>query len=147
MTARHFLRQYEVADKKARLLKAEYDAECLLIDAIRSSSDNDGMPHGNSIGRPTEEKAIRLMDKAVRWRAAELKAIETRQAVFDVISEIEGVPGEVLYHRFILLESWDVVCDSVNYTWPTVRKYWHKGESIVEEKINTRCYNHISDIL
>lgn len=147
MTAKQFLKQYEEADKKARRLKAEYEAECILIDAIRSSSDNDGMPHGSNIGRPTEDKAIRLQDKALKWRAAELKAIEIRQTVFDVIRDIEGVPGEVLYHRFILLESWDVVCDSVNYTWPTVRKYWHKGETIVEEKISTRCYNSNSDIL
>lgn len=135
MTAKQFLRQYEEADRRARRLRAEYEAECLLIDALRSSSDNDGMPHGNSVGRPTEEKAIRLMDKAHKWKAAEARAIEMRQIVFDVVSTVEGVPGDVLYHRFILLESWEDVCGAVNYTWPTVRKYWHKGEMMVEEMI------------
>lgn len=135
MTAKQFLRQYEEADRRARRLRAEYEAECLLIDALRSSSDNDGMPHGNSVGRPTEEKAIRLMDKAHKWKAAEARAIEMRQIIFDVVNTVEGVPGDVLYHRFILLESWEDVCGAVNYTWPTVRKYWHKGEMMVEEMI------------
>ena len=59
MTAKEYLRQYEYAVKRIQRLEEEYAAERLLIDAVRSVSDNDGMPHGSGISKPTEDKAIR----------------------------------------------------------------------------------------
>ena len=46
MTAKEFLRQYEYADRRVRRLEMEYQDELIMVDAIRSASDNDGMPHG-----------------------------------------------------------------------------------------------------
>ena len=66
MTAKEFLRQYEYADRKVRRLETEYHDELIMVDAIRSASDNDGMPHGSGISKPTEEKALRIADKHLR---------------------------------------------------------------------------------
>ena len=85
------MRQYEYASRRAQRCRKEYEDEMLRIDAVRSLSDNDGMPHGTNISRPTEEKAIRLSLKAIEWKMAELEAIETRQQVFRIISEIDGI--------------------------------------------------------
>ena len=60
MTAKEYLKQYEYAHKKAERFREEYEAEMLKVDAVRSLSDNDGMPHGSGISKPTEDKAIRL---------------------------------------------------------------------------------------
>ena len=136
MTAKEYLRQYEYAVKRIRRLEEEYEAELLLIDAVRSVSDNDGMPHGSGISTPTEDKAIRLADKALRLVDARREAIAIRQEVFDLVDSIKGTEGEVLYHRYILLKSWEQVCVDINYSWMQTHRYHHKALEIVEGILN-----------
>lgn len=116
MTAKEYLKQYEYAARRAERCRREYEQEMLKIDAVRSVSDNDGMPHGSGISKPTEEKAIRLAGKAIRWKAAELEALEKRQEVFGVIYRIPGVEGDVLYGRYIELKSWDEIAREMHYS-------------------------------
>ena len=81
MTAKEYLRQYEYAAKRVKRLEEEYNTEREQIDAVRSVSDNDGMPHGNGISKPTEEKAIRLADKLQELADARLDAVEIIMAI------------------------------------------------------------------
>ena len=135
MTAKEYLKQYEYADRRAKRLKAEYEEELLLIDAIRSASDNDGMPHGNNISKPTEDKALRLADKAAVWKMAELDAIEKRQEVFGVIWDIDGPEGSVLYERYINLRHWEDICVLIHYSWVQTHEYHKRGLRIVQSRI------------
>ena len=135
MTAKEFLRQYEYADKRARRLGAEYQREIQIIDAIRSASDNDGMPHGTGTSRPTEDKALKLADKALRWREAELEAIRTRQQVFELIYDIDGIEGEVLTERYINLRKWEEICVLVHYSWQGVHLVHKRALAIVENRL------------
>jgi len=114
MTAKEYLKQYEEYDRRARRYKAEYEREAELIDAIRSPSGSDGMPHGNGISRTTEDKAIRLSEKRMRWVSAELDAIEKRQEVFEVINRVPGIEGALLYERYINLKSWEQVAEAID---------------------------------
>ena len=59
MTAKDYLEQYREADRIARRLADEYEKELIQIDAVKSVSDIDGMPHGNGIIKTVEDKAIR----------------------------------------------------------------------------------------
>lgn len=136
MTAKEYLRQYEYAVKRIRRLEEEYETELLLIDAVRSVSDNDGMPHASGISTPTEDKAIRLADKALRLVDARTEAIRIRQEIFDLVDGINGTEGEVLYHRYILLKSWEQVCVDINYSWMQTHRYHHKALEIVEGILN-----------
>ena len=115
MTAKEFLEQYEYAMGRIHRLQEEYDNEMLLIDAVRSLSNNDGMPHGNGISKPTEDKAVRLADRAMRLIDAKLDAIGIRQEVFDTIMMLDGLERDVLAERFINLKTWEDVCDSGHY--------------------------------
>ena len=139
MTANEYLRQYEKAEHRARRYREEYENESLLIDAIRSLSNNDGMPHGSGISRPTEEKAIRLADKKLRLIDAKLEAIRLRQEIFDTVMELDGLEADVLVERYLNLDdnghlqTWESVCDRVHYSWPTVRTAWHRGLDMVED--------------
>lgn len=135
MTAKEFLRQYEYADRRAKRLKAEYEEELLLIDAIRSASDNDGMPHGNNISKPTEDKALRLADKAASWKEAELDAIHARQEVFELINSIDGIEGEVLYERYVKLHKWEEICILLRYSWQGIHKVHKRALGIVESRL------------
>lgn len=136
MTAKEFLRQYEYADKRARRLGAEYQREIQMIDAIRSASDNDGMPHGTGTSRPTEDKALKLAEKALRWREAELEAIRIRQQVFELIYDIDGIEGEVLTERYINLRKWEEICVLVHYSWHGVHAIHRRALAIVERALN-----------
>lgn len=140
MTARRYLEQYKRAVQRIRRYEEEYERESLLIDAVRSLSDNDGMPHGVNISKPTENKAVRLADKTQRIIDAKLEAIRIRQEVFDTIMELDDLECDVLLQRYVYLKKWEDVCLTVNYTWPTVRTAWHRGEDLIQDIIDTRYY-------
>lgn len=135
MTAKDYLRQYEYATKRIARLEAELEEEALLIDAVRSVSDNDGMPHGSGISKPTEEKAIRLADKRLRLVDAKLEAIRIRQEIFDVIEAVGGDEADVLFERYVKLKTWADVCEAVYYSWYKVSHLHRDGLAKVEELI------------
>ena len=136
MTAKEYLKQYEYAQRKADRCRQEYEAELLKVDAVRSLSDNDGMPHGSGISKPTEDKAIRLADKALKWKQAELDAIEIRQEVFETICDIPDIEGDVLYERYIHLRKWEEICELLSYSWKGIHLVHRRALNIVEEIIN-----------
>ena len=136
MTAKEYLRQYEKAEHKARRYREEYKNESLLIDAIRSLSNNDGMPHGSHISNPTEEKALRLVDKRLRLIDAEVEALRLKQELFDFIDGIDGVEGDVLFERYINLRKWEEICVIMNYSWNGIHKVHRRALAIVEAQLN-----------
>ena len=136
MTAKEFLKQYEYAQRRADIFREEYEAEILKVDAVRSLSDNDGMPHGSGISKPTEERAIRLADKAKKWRDAELDALEVRQMVFDTICIVPDIEGKVLYERYIHLRKWEEICYRLNYSWKGIHLVHRRALNIVDSIIN-----------
>lgn len=135
MTAKEFLRQYEYADRKVRRLETEYHDELIMVDAIRSASDNDGMPHGSGISKPTEEKALRIADKHLRLIEAKTEAIEKRQTVFDLVNGIDGIEGDLLYERYIKLRKWEEICILLHYSWQGVHLVHRRALAIVESRL------------
>ena len=136
MTAKEYLRQYERAARRAQRYRQQYEEESALIDAVRSLSDNDGMPHGSGVSKPTEQKAIRLADKRLRLINAELDAIRVKQELFDFIDKIEGIEGDVLYHRYIRLLKWEEVCLIVHYSWPNTMRIHRRALDRVQKIID-----------
>lgn len=132
MTAKEFLQQYGEAVRLADMLRSEYDKERDLIDSISSQLGGDGIPHGGGISKATENKAIKLADKALELKDAELEAIRIRQKVFDVIRAVPGEKGDVLYERYINLKSWDEVADSVGYSKRHARNIHDEAIDIVQ---------------
>ena len=135
MTAKEYLKQYEYAVDRVRRYEEEYESESLLIDTIRSASDNDGMPHGSGISKSTEDKAIRLADRALRLTEARLEAIRIRQDVFDLIDSIDGIEGDVLYQRYINLHKWEEVCVMLHYSWQGIHLIHRRALAIVENRL------------
>lgn len=135
MTAKEYLKQYQYAVDRVRRYEEEYENESLLIDAIRSASDNDGMPHGSGISKPTEDKAVRLADRALRLTEARLEAIQIRQEVFDLIDSIDGVEGDVLYLRYVKLHKWEEICVMLHYSWQGIHLIHRRALAIVESRL------------
>ena len=133
MTAKEYLKQYEKAEHRARRYREEYENESLLIDAIRSLSNNDGMPHGSNISKPTEEKALRLVDKRLRLIDAETEALRVKQELFDFIDSIDGDEGEVLFRRYISLEFWKDIASEMRYSERAIYKIHQRALRIVDE--------------
>lgn len=135
MTAKEYLKQYQYAVDRVRRYEEEYENESLLIDAIRSASDNDGMPHGSGISKPTEDKAVRLADRALRLTEARLEAIRIRQEVFDLIDSIDGVEGDVLYQRYVNLHKWEEICVMLHYSWQGIHLIHRRALAVVESRL------------
>jgi len=133
MPAKEYLRQYEYLTRKVKRLEAELEEEKLLIDSVRSVSDNDGMPHGSGISKPTEERAIRLADKRLRLTQARLDAIELKQEIYDTIERVGGFEADVLFQRHVDLnedgtqQTWDTICNRLYCSWTKVRLAYLKG--------------------
>lgn len=135
MTAKEYLRQYEYADRRVRRLEVEYQDELNMIDSIRSASDNDGMPRGSGISKPTENKALRLADKHLRLIDARIEAVEKRQEVFNLIDGIDGIEGDLLFERYIKLRKWEEICILLHYSWQGVHKVHRRALVIVESRL------------
>ena len=133
MTAKQFLRQYEEASNKALQHEREYKRQCELIGSV--SMKMDGMPHGSNISKPTENDALRLADAALKWKEAQLEAIRIRQTVYDMIDDIPGIEGQVLYERYINLHKWEEVCVLLHYSWQGVHKVHKRALAIVESRL------------
>ena len=106
-----------------------------MIDAIKSTSDLDGMPHGTSIRKTVEDKAVNLADKAAEWKIAELDALHVKQKVFDLVHSIPGVEGRVLTERYINLRKWEDICTIIGYEWAQTHRFHSTALTLVEEKM------------
>ena len=135
MTAREFLNQYRGADRIARRLRTEYEKELELIDTVRSTADVDGLPRGNGINKRVEDRAVKLADKAMEWKMAELDALHIRQEVFEVVQDIPDVEGDILFLRYVQLMTWREVCETIPMAWPNVRRHHFKALEIIDKKI------------
>ena len=134
MTAKQFLKQYEEANNKAIQHRREYEKQLELIGSV--SMKMDGMPHGSNISGPTEEDALKLADKALRWKEAELEAIRIRQTVYEVIAGIPDKEGQVLYERYIVLHKWEEICILLHYSWNGVHHVHRRALKKVEMVLN-----------
>lgn len=139
MTIKEYLRQYEEAERIARRMKSEYDAALLKIDSIKSPMDTDGTPHGSAISRRTEEAAIQLAEAAERYKNAEIEAIKKRGQVFNLIWNVPGIKGDILYERYINLRRWDEIADIIHYSLRQV----HNLHGQVLQELNNCISLHI----
>lgn len=135
LAAKDYMDQYGDALRRVRQCEEQLERENLNVDTIRSSSDNDGMPHGNNVGRPTEEKAVRLADKGIDLFDARDKALRIQREIFETAYQVGGVEGDVLIERYIKLKDWTEVCDAVGYGWSQTHMYHRIGLDKVADKL------------
>lgn len=136
MNARSYLKQYEEACRRIKRYEMEYNEECILIDAVKSLSDNDGMPHGTGISNPTADKAVKLVDKALKIYDAKRDAIRIRQEVFEFIDGIEGIEGDVLYFRYVQLMKWEAIANKIHYSYQGVMQIRRRALEIAQKKLD-----------
>lgn len=137
MTAKEFLRQYEYKAREAERLREVYETQQEKIDAIGSTLSSDaGMPHGTGVSRKTEDKAIKLADAALAWKEAELDALLAKGRVFDLIGNITGVEGEILYQRYVNLRTWEEICVLIHYTWSSTHRAHRRALAIVQKRLD-----------
>lgn len=138
MNAKEFLRQYETASRIASRLEKEYKREQELIDSIKSALGGDGMPHGSGISKTVEDRAIRLVDKSMKWKTAELDALEKRMEVFEIIHKVPGIEGEILIERYINLRKWEEICVAIGYSWNGVHRAHRRALKAVQEILDSK---------
>lgn len=135
LKAKAYLEQYGEALRRIRQYTEQLEREQLSIDAIRSSSDNDGMPHGNGTSDPTADKAVRLSERRRDLLRAKDEAIRLKERVFDVAVVIGGVESDVLIARYIDQKEWVDVCRAVGYEWSQTHAYHRSGLDKVADEL------------
>lgn len=140
MKATEFLEQYEYALYAANRARKTYELEMERIDAIGSTlSGEPGMPHGTGISRKTEDKAIKLADKAEAWLNAEEAAQIKMEEVTNFINKIPGIEGVVLYQRYVQLLGWREIAANLIYTESGIFKVRERALEIAERMLNDNC--------
>ena len=132
MTGREFLEQYRHKEILLSRVREEYRKELDTIDSIRSALDNSGVPSGH-VSKTVEVRAMRLAEKAHRLKEAEIEALATRQKVYDVITSVEGIKGQILYERYINFKKWEDVAEAVCYEERQTRRLHDEAVRIVDE--------------
>ena len=132
-----YLKRYERADRKAQRLLEEYKRENELVDAVRSTADIDGLPKGTGISKETEEKALRLADKAALFKMAQLDALHERQEVANTIFKVkDSDEQDVLIERYIYYgQTWEEICVRLHMSWGKVHDKHRRAKASVEEII------------
>ena len=127
LKAKEYLERYEDALRRVRWCQMQYAREAYLSDTIRSPSDNDGMPHGSGVGKPTEEKAIKLAEKMMDIHNTKRDAKAVMREIFTVAYNIGGVEGDVIIERYLELKDWCDVYKAVNYSVSQTHRYHRAG--------------------
>lgn len=135
MNAKDFLKQYEYALNAAERAKRNYELEMERIDAIGSALGGDGQPHGSGISKKTEDKAIRLADKASKWLDAEERAQVVLEEMTDFINSIPGIEGIVLYERYINMLTWEQIAEKLYYSNSGIFYAHSRALDIVEKRL------------
>lgn len=136
MKAIEYLEQYEYALYAAERAKRNYELEVERIDAIGSTLSGDGQPHGNGVSKKTEDKAIRLADKATIWLDAEEEVQKKLEEITDFINGIPGIEGVVLYQRYIERMTWREIAENLTYTESGIFKVRERALQIAERRLN-----------
>lgn len=127
LAAKEYMDQYGDACRRVRQCEEQLARENLSVDSIRSASDNDGMPHGTSVGRPTEDKAVKLVERGIDLFEAREEARQVQREIFEVAYQVGGVEGDVLIERYIKLNDWRDVYKAVNYAESQTHRYHRAG--------------------
>lgn len=135
MTAKEYLQEYGRAKRRAEHCRRLYAEELELIDAIGSSLGGDGTPHGARISRRPEDMAIRLTERAEKWKLMELEAEQVKENVADMVLSIPGDEGDVLFYRYIELMDWRDVEAAVHYSRSATYRIHQRALALVESKL------------
>lgn len=127
LAAKEYMDRYGDACRRVRQCEEQLARENLSVDSIRSASDNDGMPHGTSVGRPTEDKAVKLVERGIDLFEAREEARQVQREIFEVAYQVGGVEGDVLIERYIKLNDWRDVYKAVNYAESQTHRYHRAG--------------------
>lgn len=127
LAAKEYMDRYGDACRRVRQCEEQLARENLSVDSIRSASDNDGMPHGTTVGRPTEDKAVKLVERGIDLFEAREEARQVQREIFEVAYQVGGVEGDVLIERYIKLNDWLDVYKAVNYAESQTHRYHRAG--------------------
>lgn len=136
MTAKEYLQQYKEMTKVIDRVRAEYEEEMEQIDSIRSALGGDGLPRSGEVSKKVETDAIRLAEKAEELVQAEVLALEIRQNIVQTINKVPGSLADILRERYINLQLWEDVADSVGYSMRRTFELHREGLDAVDRIIN-----------
>lgn len=129
MTAKEYLRQYYNLTKEIEMLDKELAD---LTAEIETTNINlDGMPKGSNIADKTGTLAAKLADTTLEIMDMRTKAWKKRQEVLQAVRKVkQPAYRELLYRRYIQLQSFERIAVDMDYSYSRVR-HMH-GEALLK---------------
>lgn len=137
MTAKEYLKLYRNAVRAVDILQEEYDKQIEQIDSIRSALGGDGLPRSGEVSKRVENQAVKLAEKAEQLLEAQSEALAIRQEIFRTVRKVPGEPGDVLRERYINLQHWSDIAETLGYTERQCYNLHNKGLTVVEGLIES----------
>lgn len=142
---KRYLEQYKIASQRVR----QYEERIEMTSETLNEVEMDGQPRGTNIGKPTEEKAIKLALLKEQLTYAKAEAEEIRQEIASEIDKMENVKyKELLYSRYVLLLPWSQVAKRLDdlrpgkeYELKSVIGYMHRRALKEFEEVHDECSN------
>ena len=137
MTAKEYLKLYRDAVRAVDILQEEYDKQIEQIDSIRSALGGDGLPRSGEVSKRVENQAVKLAEKAEQLLEAQSEALAIRQEIFRTVRKVQGEPGDVLRERYINLQHWSDIAETLGYTERQCYNLHNKGLTVIEGLIES----------
>ena len=116
-----YLRGYERALRQQKRLEEELEA--VRAERILPGITADGMPHGSRKRNDLAEHMVRLEKAESDLMEAIVKRRETREEIVNTIEKLSSEnQKDVLKHRYIDLMSWNVICNTMHYSWKQIHR-------------------------
>lgn len=112
MKAKEYLVQYKLMVARIRAL--ERDIERLVAEIGGGSINNDGLPHGTSIGDQTGRIAVRLADLKREREQWLRESIEKRDEIDRTILKVtDPIYLKLLHDRYVMLMDWAAITEDL----------------------------------
>ncbi|MBQ6438943.1 MAG: hypothetical protein IJJ06_02235 [Mogibacterium sp.] len=128
MTAKELLLQYENAIIKEKILRDFISSQRKMIKALYHIPGR--------LDRQMKEDLSRLEKKLTPYEEELVGIPKTKQKIFDLITEIPGLEGEVLIRRYVNGEIWEEICDHMHYSWNSVFKIHRRALQMAQDRLD-----------
>lgn len=98
-----------------------------------TAGDTDGMPRGSDVSDKVGNLSAKISDIRDDIIEANLKYLERKKEVLDVIRQLELGQYNVLFHKYILGMRMMDIAEAMHYSRQTVWRYYEKAIENVEE--------------
>lgn len=128
MDAKEFLIQYDNCEKRENRMKSEILWEKDHIEKLKL--------HSSIMTKKMKEDLSHIEERHLSLKKKLVEVSKQKKKVFDLITSIPGIEGEVLRRRYIDGEIWEEICEGIHYSWVGAFSIHERALRMVQERLD-----------